>query len=151
LARGEAQLACQCGTAECPATAERKAVSDVVIHVLAEQATLNGSSDQPGYLPGFGILPAESVRDLATTATLTPLAIPSGAPDPGYRPTAKTAEFVRWRDLTCRWPGCDAPVERCRYRPHRALSGRCDPSLRPEALLPHPPGAEGFSPKTTAM
>jgi hypothetical protein len=35
------------------------------------------------------------------------------APDPGYRPTAKTAEFVRWRDLTCRWPGCDAPVERC--------------------------------------
>jgi hypothetical protein len=21
------------------------------------------------------------------------------------------AEFVRWRDLTCRWPGCDAPAE----------------------------------------
>jgi hypothetical protein len=19
-------------------------------------------------------------------------------------------EFIRWRDLTCRWPGCDAPV-----------------------------------------
>ena len=34
-----------------------------MIHVLAEQATLDGTSDQPGYLPGFGILPAESVRD----------------------------------------------------------------------------------------
>ena len=113
LARGEAQLACQCGTAECPATAEHAAAAAAVIHVLAEQATVDGPSDQPGYLPGFGILAAESVRDLATTAKLKPLAIPSGAPDPGYRPSAVTAEFVRWRDLTCRWPGCDAPVERC--------------------------------------
>jgi hypothetical protein len=67
----------------------------------------------PAICPGSGILPADSVRELSTTATLTPLTIPTGAPDPRYRPTARTAEFVRWRDLTCRWPGCDAPVERC--------------------------------------
>jgi hypothetical protein len=113
LARGEAQLVCQCGTTECPATAARAAADAAVIHVLAEQATVDGTSDQPGYLPGFGILPAESVRELATTATLKPLTVPKGAPDPGYRPSTETAEFVRWRDLTCRWPGCDAPVERC--------------------------------------
>ena len=113
LARGEERLACQCGSEDCPVAAERKALSDVVIHLLAEQATVDGTSDHPGYLPGFGILPAESVRELATTATLKPLVIPSGAPDPGYRPSAATAQFVRWRDLTCRWPGCDAPVERC--------------------------------------
>jgi hypothetical protein len=113
LGRGEERLACLCGAEECPVAAERKAVADVVIHVLAEQATLEGSSDQPGYLAGFGVLPAESVRALATTAQLKPVAMPSGAPDPGYRPSAVTAEFVRWRDLTCRWPGCDAPVERC--------------------------------------
>jgi hypothetical protein len=81
LGRGEERLACQCGDEECPVAAERKAVSDVVIHVLAEQATVEGSSDHPGYLPGFGILPAESVRELATTATLTPLTIP-----PQWRP-----------------------------------------------------------------
>jgi hypothetical protein len=23
------------------------------------------------------------------------------------------SEFIRWRDLTCRFPGCDAPVARC--------------------------------------
>jgi len=40
--------------------------------------------------------------------------VPTGAePDPGYRPTAKTAEFIKWRDLTCRWPGCDKPAEKC--------------------------------------
>jgi hypothetical protein len=115
LGRGEAQLACQCGNGECPVVAERKAVSDVVIHVLAEQATLDGNSDHPGYLEGFGILPAESVRDLAKTAKLKPLVIPSATPDPGYRPSAVTAEFVQWRDMTCRWPGCDAPAERCDF------------------------------------
>jgi hypothetical protein len=114
LSRREAALACQCGSDDCPAAAERKALGDVVIHVLAEQATIDGTSDHPGYLPGFGILPAESVRELAATAQLKPLDVPTGATaDSGYRPSAVTAEFVRWRDLTCRWPGCDRPAERC--------------------------------------
>jgi Domain of unknown function (DUF222) len=112
LARGEAALACQCGSQDCPAVGERAAAA-AVIHVLAEQATLDGTSNHPGYLPGFGILPAESVREMAATATLKPLEVPTAVtPDPGYRPTAKTAEFIRWRDLTCRWPGCDRPVDK---------------------------------------
>ena len=113
LGRGEARLACQCGAADCPVTVEGKAAADVVIHVLAEQTTLDGTSDRPGYLAGFGVLPAESVRGLAAKARLKPVVMPSGVPDRGYRPSAVTAEFVRWRDLTCRWPGCDAPVARC--------------------------------------
>jgi hypothetical protein len=113
LGRGEAGLVCQCGSADCPAGVERKAAASALIHVLAEQATLEGTSDTPGYLPGFGILPAASVRELAATATLKPLVIPSEMPDPGYRPSAVTTEFVRWRDLTCRWPGCDQPVHNC--------------------------------------
>ena len=113
LARGEAQLACQCGLAHCPAAAQRAAVDAAVIHVLAEQATVEGTSDAPGYLPGFGILPAESVREVAATAQLKPVRIPAGPPDPGYRPSAITREFVQWRDLTCRWPGCDRPVAKC--------------------------------------
>jgi hypothetical protein len=114
LARGEAQLACQCGSEECPALAERKAAASAVIHVLAEQATLGGTSDTPGYLPGFGILPADSVREVAKSAKLKPVTVPTAVdPDPGYRPSAVTTDFIRWRDLTCRWPGCDRPVERC--------------------------------------
>jgi hypothetical protein len=43
-----------------------------------------------------------------------PLTVPTDVvPDPGYRPSAKTREFVRWRDLTCRWPGCDKPAVAC--------------------------------------
>jgi hypothetical protein len=114
LARGEAQLTCQCASDDCPAKAERAAANAAVNHVLAEQPTLDGSSDKPGYLPGFGILPAEAVRELAATAKLQPVQIPTDAtPDPGYRPAAKTVDFIRWRDLTCRWPGCDRPVDNC--------------------------------------
>jgi Domain of unknown function (DUF222) len=113
LARGEASLACQCGQDDCAAVGERTTAAAAVIHVLAEQATLDGTSDKPGYLPGLGILPADSVRELAATATLKPLTVPTGAaPDPGYRPTATTAQFIRWRDLTCRWPGSDRPAEK---------------------------------------
>jgi Domain of unknown function (DUF222) len=63
--------------ADCPAAAERDAASAAVIHVLAEQATIDGTSDHPGYLPGFGILPAESVRELANSATLKPVTVPA--------------------------------------------------------------------------
>ena len=41
LARGEATLACQCGSDDCPATAERNAAAAAIIHVLAEQATID--------------------------------------------------------------------------------------------------------------
>ncbi|MGV0795299.1 DUF222 domain-containing protein, partial [Mycolicibacterium sp. XJ1819] len=87
------------------------AAASAVIHLVAEPATVAGASDRPGYLPGFGIIPAESVRRIATTAACTPVIMPAGvAPDPSYRPSAATAEFIRWRDLTCRWPGCDTPA-----------------------------------------
>jgi hypothetical protein len=112
LGRREAFLTCLCGREDCTAGAERTTASTAVIHVLAEQGTVDGTSDNPGYLRGFGIMPAESVRRVATTAKLKPLTIPTGAaPDPGYRPSAACKEFVQWRDLTCRWPGCDKPAE----------------------------------------
>jgi hypothetical protein len=114
LGRGEATLACRCERQDCTAAAELAAVSSAVIHVLAEQATLDGTSNNPGYLRGFGILPAQSVRQVAKSATLKPLTVAAGAtPDPGYRPRAKAKELLQWRDLTCRWPGCDKPVEKC--------------------------------------
>ncbi|TMS52609.1 HNH endonuclease signature motif containing protein [Mycobacterium sp. DBP42] len=167
LARLQAQLACRCGRDDCPAAQNRAAADAAVYHVLANQSTLEGTSDDPGYLPGYGILPAQRVRDLAATAKIKPLHVPvpaepkeptesgeaadtdevsdepggatepaepvdtsersestgpgetsetSGPGDPaepGYRPSVALSEFIRWRDLTCRFPGCDAPVDRC--------------------------------------
>ena len=114
LARREASMPCLCGAPDCAAVVERQAVSGIVINVLAEQATVDGTGDQPGYLPGFGILPAESVRDLAAGgATLKPVTMPGDQPAAGYRPTPTQSAFIRWRDLTCRFPGCDAPAQVC--------------------------------------
>ena len=34
-------------------------------------------------------------------------------PERGYVPSPALVEFVRCRDLTCRWPGCDKPADEC--------------------------------------
>jgi hypothetical protein len=112
LAAGADRLACACGSDDCPMVGSAGA-APVVIHLLAEQATLDGRGNSPGYLPGFGIQPAEAVCALAPSARLKPLPIPGGDDEAGYRPSAALAEFIRWRDLTCRWPGCDAPATVC--------------------------------------
>ena len=106
LAAGADRMACVCGSADCPAAGNSAA--PVIIHLLAEQATVDGCGTAPGYLPGFGIQPAGSVRDLAATATRKPVSTIGG--QSGYRPSAALADFIGWRDLTCRWPGCDARV-----------------------------------------
>jgi hypothetical protein len=66
-------------------------------------------------VPGFGPLPVGAVHTLAASSKVKPLAIPNSAtpPEPGYRPSAALAEFVRCRDLTCRFPGCEQPAEFC--------------------------------------
>lgn len=109
MAAGADRLLCTCGSAECPAVTGAGAPA-VVIHLLAGQDTVEGTAADPGYLPKFGVQPAESVRGVAKNAQCKPLVSPDGPPQPGYRPSAALAEFIRWRDLTCRWPGCEAPV-----------------------------------------
>lgn len=113
LGRGENYLTCRCGGDGCLVRRERDTAAQIVIHVLAEQATLDGAGTTPGYLPGFGVLPAQSVRGASSSAKLKPVRIPKDTAESGYRPSAALSDFLRWRDLTCRWPGCDAPVQSC--------------------------------------
>lgn len=112
LAAGLDAMRCECGSPDCPAAC-RSAGTDVVIHVLAEQGTLTGDTKAPGYLPGYGPIPATALRKMAATAKLKPLPIPSADPELGYRPSVALAEFVRIRDLTCRFPNCDEPAAVC--------------------------------------
>jgi len=108
MAAGAEKLLCACGSEDCPAFGAGGA-APVLIHVVAEQTTVDGTGNNPGYLPKFGIQPAESVRSHCATAKFKPLN-PCDEPQPGYRPSTALMTFLRWRDLTCRWPGCDATV-----------------------------------------
>lgn len=111
LAAGADRLACRCDNPDC--AAEGRPVSAVVIHVVAEQASVKGHGQAPAaLLGGDGLIPAELVAELAKTAGLQPIPVPAGT-EPGYRPSVKLAAFVRARDLTCRAPGCDRPATQC--------------------------------------
>lgn len=112
LAAGAEALGCRCGRPNCEAP-QRPSGGNVVIHLLAEQGTVRGDSPAPGYLAGYGPVPAALVREAAAHARIKPLLFPPDIAEAGYRPSAALAEFVRFRDLTCRFPGCDAPAEAC--------------------------------------
>ena len=114
MAAGADRLMCRCGQPHCPADTT-PASTAVVIHVLAEQGTLDGTTQTPGSMIGSGaLIPAEVIADLAKSAKLRPLVHPAdAAPEHGYAPSRRLADFVRCRDLTCRFPGCDKPAVRC--------------------------------------
>lgn len=52
-------------------------------------------------------------RQTAATPYTIILTSPEGGPEPGYTPSARLADFIRCRDLTCRAPGCDRPAVDC--------------------------------------
>lgn len=125
-------IPCLCEREDCPAAGNEVPTGHIVIHVLAEQATVTdtqasaGDADEqrgtdhasrptpPALLPGYGPIPAEQLRDLLPSAEIriTPAPADLGT-EAGYHPSKKLSDFVRCRDLTCRWPGCNAPAERC--------------------------------------
>jgi len=111
---------CRCGRPDCPAPAADP--PDVVVHVVADAGAVTGGPDDTvagaapyGYVFGRGVLPAPLLRAVLERARILRVRHPGPAPtpEPGYRPSAALAEFVRCRDLTCRFPNCDRPATAC--------------------------------------
>ncbi|WP_457145164.1 DUF222 domain-containing protein [Mycobacterium sp. URHB0021] len=69
----------------------------------------------PAVIVGGGLLPAPLLAaKVAGAATLRRLVHPGAAgPEPRYTPSRALADFVRCRDLTCRFPGCEEPAYIC--------------------------------------
>lgn len=110
-------LACNCGQADCPTRGAEAAPSGVqtVINVIATEETVTGEGDQPGYLEGYGVIDAEQVRELAESATIRPVECPAVSSEESlrYQPSAALERWIRNRDLTCRFPGCDRKAWTC--------------------------------------
>lgn len=136
LAAGSDRLACQCGSPLCPASADDGRAANVVVHVvtdaevdtIAPDPAMSGdgadSDDPHNGPPGKkatatltgrgGVVPTPLLAELIRGgARVRHVRRPSDKPEPGYRPSAALEEFVRFRDLTCRFPNCDVPAESC--------------------------------------
>ena len=131
LSHGQQSLGCTCGSPSCPTpgTPDTGSRRRPLVQVLVAAETLTGAVDLPGVLTGFGVLDADTVRELARDATwqrlltlgTTPTqlgpALPGGVvADPAayrYSPSTHLAALVRARDGHCRFPGCQITARAC--------------------------------------
>ena len=111
LTAGATRLPCQCGREDCPTFSEPAPPQPEVVVTVITDAT-----QTIGYAPGFGVLDEKALAEAVARATakVRKLAHPGeAAAETGYRPSTALADFIRCRDLTCRFPGCDARAEVC--------------------------------------
>jgi hypothetical protein len=105
-----------------PAAAANPAAEPVELQLVISDASLFGSSEEPGELAGYGPVPAGWARDLVHrglaeaavwvrrlyadrhAGALTAMESRSRIAPAGL------ARFIRSRDRTCRTPYCDAPI-----------------------------------------
>jgi hypothetical protein len=96
-----------------PTTAQLREMT--IAEALAPSPANGPAITNPAVIMGGGMLPAPLLAaKLADSATIRPVIHPGdSAPEPGYTPSAGLARFVRCRDMTCRFPGCDEPADHC--------------------------------------
>ena len=110
------------------AIAEDAALDGTVATPVPDESIAERSSDEalqdsvcggiaatrPGATMSGRVLAGPLTRRAALGAVVRRILHPGSAPpEPRYRPSRKLAEFVRCRDLTCRFPGCDQPASHC--------------------------------------
>jgi hypothetical protein len=79
---------------------------------LSGRSSRESPATRPGTIIGGPFLPGALARRFALTAKICKVCHPGDSPpEPRYTPSRRLAEFVRCRDLTCRFPGCSEPAD----------------------------------------
>ena len=108
------------------------------VRVTMDLPTALRLADNPAHLDGYGPIPPELARQLAADASWRRMLI-----DPvtghlldygrsTYRPPKALADYVRARDVTCRFPGCCRTAMRCdldHANPYDCEGGTCSANL----------------------
>lgn len=94
------QFTCDCALPDCPALIPDaqtlpEAQARIVIHVVCDESTIDGSADNPGFMDGYGVIDADHVRDI------------TGHPHIGIRPLVPAAKPAAGTD-TATARGSDA-------------------------------------------
>ena len=98
-----------------PGPSREQLLAMTLAEALAQPPGGGPAHTNPAAIIGGGMLPAPLLAaKLVGSATIRPVIHPGDrAPEPGYTPSAGLARFVRCRDMTCRFPGCDEPADLC--------------------------------------
>jgi len=94
----------------------RERLAEILAAAVKHRPADAGPAPEFGTAFGGFTVPAGVLADLAArgVAELRPVVHPGDSPaEPRYRPSAALAQFIRCRDLTCRFPGCDCPADFC--------------------------------------
>ncbi|OBA89558.1 hypothetical protein A5662_23930 [Mycobacteriaceae bacterium 1482268.1] len=122
-----AELTCGCGQSDCARPTDKRTAKNAIVYVVVEPETVADAQIQdaaaataecvasPAYVFGAGILPTPLLGAILDRAKIRKVCHPGHdtPPEPRYTPTRTTAEYIRCRDLTCRFPGCDKPAQTC--------------------------------------
>lgn len=119
-----APFVCQCGRDDCAAELSEEQVAArcarVVLHVVARNETLDGTSSTPALLDGYGPISGEHVRELAGRPDSVQRELDLDEPldhqaqrGNAYRPTSALDTAVRAVHGSCSWIGCERPAWKC--------------------------------------
>lgn len=132
-------FACACGRDDCAAELSDAAVAArcarIVLHVVVRKDTLDGCSQTPAHLDGYGPISAVHVRELAgredavqRVLDVDELVGQVSRAGNGYRPSAALDTAVRALFGTCSWTGCSRPAWKCDLD-HVTEFNRDDPAV----------------------